>query len=115
MSNRSMSLIASRRVSCTTCVWTSIVMPVRLCPMRFAEVWDDADRRAHTAVVKVLTGEGGSAVQAGDGRIDLHLGTVVDDVKQKPADAGFDQAALAVCSAPAHHVALMPRSSASGS
>ncbi|MEU0338932.1 hypothetical protein ABZ092_08120 [Streptomyces bobili] len=59
---------------------------------QFAEVWDDANRRAHAAVVKVLTGEGGSAVQAGDDSIDLNLGTVVDNVKQKLVDDGFDQA-----------------------
>ncbi|WP_189325902.1 hypothetical protein [Streptomyces flaveus] len=56
---------------------------------QFAEVWDDANRRAHAAVVKVLTGEGSSAVQAGDGTIDLNLGTVIDDVKQRLVDAGF--------------------------
>lgn len=60
---------------------------------RFTEVWDDANRRAHAAVVKVLTGEGGSAVQAGDDSIDLDLGTVIDNVRQKLVDAGFDQAA----------------------
>ncbi|MFI1487229.1 hypothetical protein [Streptomyces sp. NPDC020747] len=59
---------------------------------QFAEVWDDANRQAHAAVVKVLTGEGSSTVQAGDGSIDLNLGTVVDNVKQKLVDAGFDQA-----------------------
>ncbi|UUA10836.1 MULTISPECIES: hypothetical protein [Streptomyces] len=59
---------------------------------QFAEVWDDANRRAHAAVVKVLTGEGGSAVQAGDDSIDLNIGTVVDNVKQRLVDAGFDQA-----------------------
>lgn len=60
---------------------------------QFAEVWDDANQRSHAAVVKVLTGEGGSAVQAGDDSIDLDLGTVIDNVKQKLVDAGFAQAA----------------------
>ncbi|GAA2946182.1 hypothetical protein GCM10011428_76600 [Streptomyces violaceus] len=59
---------------------------------RFAEVWEDSNRRAHAAVVKVLTGEGGSAVQAGDDSIDLNIGTVVDNVEQRLVDAGFDQA-----------------------
>ncbi|MFF7310214.1 hypothetical protein [Streptomyces sp. NPDC008137] len=59
---------------------------------QFAEVWDDANRRAHAAVVKVLTGEGDSAVQAGDDSIDLNIGTVVDNVKQRLVDAGFEQA-----------------------
>jgi hypothetical protein len=59
---------------------------------RFAEVWDDANRRAHAAVVQVLTGEGGSAVQAGDDSVDLNLGTVIEEVKQDLVNAGFDQA-----------------------
>lgn len=59
----------------------------------FADVWDHANRRAHAAVVKVLTGEGSDVVQAGDGTIVLNLGTVIDDVKHRLADAGFAQAA----------------------
>ncbi|MGW2524183.1 hypothetical protein ACWC09_45880 [Streptomyces sp. NPDC001617] len=59
----------------------------------FAEAWDAANRQAHAAVVKVLTGEGSSAVQAGTDSIDLNLGTVIDNVKQKLVDAGFAQAA----------------------
>ncbi|MFF5312933.1 hypothetical protein [Streptomyces massasporeus] len=59
---------------------------------QFAEVWDDANRQAHAAVVKVLTGEGSSAIQAGDDSIDLNLGTVIDNVKQRLVAAGFDQA-----------------------
>nr|WSY52059.1 hypothetical protein OG999_19290 [Streptomyces sp. NBC_00886] len=59
---------------------------------QFAEAWDDANRQAHAAVVKVLTGKGNSAIQAGDDSIDLNLGTVVDNVKQKLTDAGFEQA-----------------------
>jgi len=60
---------------------------------RFAELWDDANRRAHAAVVKVLTGEGSSAVQAEGDTIELNLGTVIDNVKQRLVDAGFAQAA----------------------
>ncbi|GAA2641095.1 hypothetical protein [Streptomyces vastus] len=60
---------------------------------QFAEAWDDANRTAHAAVVKVLTGKGSSAVQAGDGSIDLNIGTVIDSVKQRLADAGFAPAA----------------------
>ncbi|WP_159772275.1 hypothetical protein [Streptomyces sp. HM190] len=59
---------------------------------RFAEVWDDANRRAHAAVVKVLTGEGNSAIQAGTDSIDLNLGTLIDEVKKDLVDKGFDQA-----------------------
>ncbi|MFI7234416.1 hypothetical protein [Streptomyces cyaneofuscatus] len=60
---------------------------------QFTDAWDDANRQAHAAVVKVLTGEGGSAVQAGDDSIDLNLGVVIDNVEQRLVDAGFDQAA----------------------
>ncbi|MGP4052951.1 hypothetical protein [Streptomyces sp. 2A115] len=59
---------------------------------QFAEAWDDANRQAHAAVVKVLTGKGSSAIQAGDDSIDLNLGTVIDNVKQKLVDAGYEQA-----------------------
>ncbi|MGW1375065.1 hypothetical protein ACWD6P_12435 [Streptomyces sp. NPDC002446] len=58
-----------------------------------AQVWDAANRRAHAAVVKVLTGQGGSAVQARGDTIVLDLGTVVDNVKQRLVDAGFQKAA----------------------
>ncbi|WP_241267517.1 hypothetical protein [Streptomyces scabichelini] len=60
---------------------------------QFAEVWDEANRRAHAAVVEVLTGDDSSAIQAGDDSVDLNLGTVIDDVKQTLVGAGFDQAA----------------------
>ncbi|QNE76784.1 hypothetical protein F0344_21095 [Streptomyces finlayi] len=60
---------------------------------RFADVWSDANRQAHAAVVKVLTGEGSSAIRTGDDSIDLNLGAVIDNVQQKLVDAGFDQAA----------------------
>jgi hypothetical protein len=59
---------------------------------RFAEVWDNANRRAHAAVVKVLTGEGDSAIQAGTDSIDLNIGTLTDEVKKDLVNAGFDQA-----------------------
>ncbi|MCW7942542.1 membrane protein [Streptomyces hygroscopicus] len=60
---------------------------------QFAYVWEQANRRAHAAVVKVLTGEGNSAVQARGNTIVLDIGTVVDNVKQRLVDAGFKQAA----------------------
>ncbi|MGW1029331.1 hypothetical protein ACWD4J_37590 [Streptomyces sp. NPDC002577] len=60
---------------------------------RFPEVWDNANRRAHAAVVKVLTGQGNSAVQAKGDTIVLDIGTLVDDVKQRLVSAGYERAA----------------------
>ncbi|GHF36641.1 hypothetical protein GCM10010218_17720 [Streptomyces mashuensis] len=59
----------------------------------FAQLWDGANRRAHAAVVKTLTGEGNSAVQAKGDAVVLDLGTVVDKVKQKLVDEGYQRAA----------------------
>ncbi|MEU1310879.1 hypothetical protein ABZ419_18585 [Streptomyces cinnamoneus] len=60
---------------------------------QFAQLWDDANRRAHAALVKTLTGEGNSAVQAKGDAVVLDLGTVVDKVKQKLVDEGYEKAA----------------------
>lgn len=60
---------------------------------QFAQLWDGANRRAHAAVVKTLTGEGGSAVEAKGDAVVLDLGTVVDKVKEKLVDEGYEKAA----------------------
>ena len=60
---------------------------------RFQQAWENANRAAHAAVVKVLTGEGGSAVQTRGDTIQLNIGTVVDTAKQRLTDAGFERAA----------------------
>lgn len=60
---------------------------------QFPLVWDAANRRAHAAVVKVLTGEGTSAVQARGNAIVLDIGTLVDNVKQHLVRAGYEKAA----------------------
>ncbi|TLS46837.1 hypothetical protein FE633_06910 [Streptomyces montanus] len=59
----------------------------------FAQAWEIANRRAHAAVLNVLTGEGGSAVEAKGDAITLNIGTVIDEVKHRLVDAGFDKAA----------------------
>ncbi|MGY5127161.1 hypothetical protein [Streptomyces nigrescens] len=59
---------------------------------QFAKVWDNANRRAHAAMVNVLTGQGGSAVEAKGGTITLNLGTVIKQVQTKLVDAGFEKA-----------------------
>ncbi|MGW2404774.1 hypothetical protein ACWCXK_09615 [Streptomyces sp. NPDC001739] len=58
----------------------------------FAKVWDAANLRAHAAVVKVLTGEGTSAIQARGDTVVLNIGTVVDKVQQRLVDRGFEKA-----------------------
>ncbi|MFH8369584.1 hypothetical protein [Streptomyces sp. NPDC018031] len=60
---------------------------------RFAQAWETANRRAHAEVVKVLTGEGGDAIDTTDGVITVDLGTVVDQVRDELVDAGLDAAA----------------------
>jgi hypothetical protein len=60
---------------------------------QFAQLWDEANRRAHAAVVKVLTGQGTSAVEGKGDTIVLNIGTVVDNVQQRLVDAGFEKAA----------------------
>ncbi|MDT3398395.1 hypothetical protein RKE29_17365 [Streptomyces sp. B1866] len=60
---------------------------------QFQEVWRNANRRAHAAVVKVLTGQGNSAVKASGDTIELDVGTLVDDVKQRLVDQGYERAA----------------------
>ncbi|SQD97913.1 putative integral membrane protein [Parafrankia sp. Ea1.12] len=59
---------------------------------QFPQVWENANRRAHAAVVKVLTGEGGRAVQAKDDTIVLDIGPIVDSVQNRLVDAGFEKA-----------------------
>ncbi|MDX3458401.1 hypothetical protein PV396_41810 [Streptomyces sp. ME02-8801-2C] len=58
----------------------------------FQQVWEGANRRAHGAVVGMLTGDGKGAVSAKDGAVELNLGDVVDQVRERLVDAGFDKA-----------------------
>ncbi|MFD7696569.1 hypothetical protein [Streptomyces sp. NPDC059805] len=58
----------------------------------FEEVWVDANRRAHAAVVAVLTGDDSGAVRAEGDSIKLDVGPLIDDVKQRLVDQGFDKA-----------------------
>ncbi|MFB9463950.1 hypothetical protein [Streptomyces cinereospinus] len=60
----------------------------------FEDAWVAANRRAHTAVVNVLTGSQGGAVRAEQDKVVLDLGTVVDEVKQRLVDAGFEKASV---------------------
>ncbi|MFG2133281.1 hypothetical protein ACGFNV_36710 [Streptomyces sp. NPDC048751] len=58
----------------------------------FQQAWVTANRQAHAAVVNMLTGSQEGAIRATGDTIQLDLGTVVDEVKQRLVDAGFDKA-----------------------
>lgn len=58
----------------------------------FQQAWVGANRRAQSAVVGMLTGDNSKAVQAQGDKITLDLGTVVDQVKQRLVDQGFEKA-----------------------
>ncbi|MFF0111209.1 hypothetical protein [Streptomyces prasinus] len=59
----------------------------------FQQVWEEANRRSHAAVVTMLTGAGTGAVRAEGGTVELQLGEVVDRVREQLVDAGFEKAA----------------------
>ncbi|MFJ1970365.1 hypothetical protein ACIO93_16995 [Streptomyces sp. NPDC087903] len=59
----------------------------------FQQAWEGSNRRAHAAVVNVLTGEGKGALRATGDSIQLDIGSVVDQVKQRLVDQGFERAA----------------------
>ncbi|MGI5452045.1 hypothetical protein ACQEWB_02440 [Streptomyces sp. CA-249302] len=59
----------------------------------FQQAWEGSNRRAHAAVVHMLTGDRSGAVRAEGDTVRLDLGTVVDQVRQRLVDAGFEKAA----------------------
>ena len=59
----------------------------------FRQAWEGSNRRAHAAVVHMLTGEREGALRATGDTIQLDVGSVVDQVRQRLVDAGFDKAA----------------------
>ncbi|WP_123530091.1 hypothetical protein [Streptomyces sp. 840.1] len=58
----------------------------------FETVWTEANRRAHSAVNKALTGKGGGAVELTNDAVTLDLAPVVDRVEQRLVDAGLTAA-----------------------
>ncbi|NBM19284.1 hypothetical protein [Streptomyces sp. GC420] len=56
---------------------------------QFEQIWENANRRAHAVVVKVLTGQGSTAVQTRGDTIELDVGVLVEEVKQRLVDSGF--------------------------
>ncbi|MFG2027492.1 hypothetical protein [Streptomyces sp. NPDC048825] len=59
----------------------------------FQQVWEGANRRSHAAVVNMLTGEREGALRAEGDTVQLDVGAVVDEVRERLVDAGFDKAA----------------------
>lgn len=59
---------------------------------RFADIWTDANRAAHAAVVHALTGKGRGAVGVEGGTVTLDVGTAVDRIKDALVDAGLKPA-----------------------
>ncbi|MGP3774968.1 hypothetical protein ACTWJ8_29545 [Streptomyces sp. SDT5-1] len=59
----------------------------------FENVWKQANRKAHGALDKALTGSGGGALEVEGGTVTLDLGPVVDQVKQRLVDSGLGVAA----------------------
>lgn len=59
----------------------------------FQQTWEGSNRRAHAAVVHMLTGQRDGALRATGDTIQLDVGSVVDQVRQRLVDAGFDKAA----------------------
>jgi hypothetical protein len=59
----------------------------------FADAWVQANRVAHQALVKALTGEGGEAVTVEGDTVTLNLGPFIETVKQQLVTGGFGLAA----------------------
>ncbi|MFF4588971.1 hypothetical protein [Streptomyces sp. NPDC001388] len=55
----------------------------------FATVWEDANRRAHDAVDKALTGSSDSVVTLKDDQVAIDVAPIVAQVKQRLVDAGL--------------------------
>ncbi|MFJ4979373.1 hypothetical protein ACIP6X_29250 [Streptomyces coeruleorubidus] len=59
----------------------------------FQQVWEGANRRSHAAVVNMLTGDRQGALRAEGDTVQLDVGAVVEQVRERLVDAGFDKAA----------------------
>ncbi|OIV39473.1 hypothetical protein BIV57_01165 [Mangrovactinospora gilvigrisea] len=55
----------------------------------FQTFWRDANRRAHAALDKALTGSGGGAVQLANNQVVIDVGPVIDQVKQRLVSSGM--------------------------
>jgi hypothetical protein len=59
----------------------------------FADAWVQANRVAHQALVKALTGEGDGAVTVQGDTVNLNLAPFIETVKQRLVEGGFGLAA----------------------
>lgn len=59
----------------------------------FEKAWTNANRRAHSAVDKALTGSGGGAVEVKNNQVAIDVAPIVAQVKQRLVDAGLAVAA----------------------
>ncbi|MCX5170737.1 hypothetical protein ACK389_34705 [Streptomyces antibioticus] len=55
----------------------------------FETIWTDANRRAHAAVDKALTGQAGGAVSLKNNQVAIDIGPIVQQVKERLVDDGF--------------------------
>ncbi|WP_344487772.1 hypothetical protein [Glycomyces endophyticus] len=60
---------------------------------QFTELWRQANRTAHTSLVRLLTGDGDGALSLDGNDLVLDLGPVLDAAKARLVAAGFDLAA----------------------
>jgi hypothetical protein len=56
---------------------------------RFEQLWINANRDAHQAMVAVLTGEGSQNVDVSNGAVSINIGQLVSEVKQDLVNRGF--------------------------
>jgi hypothetical protein len=59
----------------------------------FQQAWEGSNRRAHAAVLNMVTGEREGALRATGDTVELDIGAVVDQVRQRLVDEGFGKAA----------------------
>lgn len=59
---------------------------------RFQDAWLEANRQAHAQLVAVLTGEGSDVLAVDGNTVAINLGPVIDEVKQRLVESGFDLA-----------------------
>ncbi|MDQ1034212.1 hypothetical protein QFZ75_000628 [Streptomyces sp. V3I8] len=59
----------------------------------FRQTWEGSNRRAHAAVLRMLTGERHGALRATGDAVELDIGSVVDQVRRRLVDQGFEKAA----------------------
>jgi hypothetical protein len=59
---------------------------------QFAQAWVQANRTAHTAVVRLLSGEQGGAISAQGNEVTINLAPIVAEVKQRLVDSGYTAA-----------------------